>query len=362
MPGLFQCAGCRPPVGPAVRPVSVTAMASLHPVSGTAEEILALLREWEAAPEAAPVVIETSGSTGSPKRVVLSRAAMRASADATQARLGGPGQWVLNLPPTFVAGVQVLFRSVRAGTGPVLSTDPGAAREQLTADRTYVSLVPTQLGRALRDGTAGALCSYTAVLVGGGPLDPGDRREAEGRGIRVVQTYGMSETCGGCVYDGVPLDGVEVRIDAGQVLLRGPVLFDGYAGDPGRTAKALRDGWFHTDDLGEVVDGRLWITGRADDVVITGGVKVPAGTVASRLAGHPGIAEAAVVGTPDPEWGERLVAFVVPTGKVPAPTELRRLFPEQGWAPKQYVALGALPLLANGKPDRVALRERARHG
>lgn len=340
----------------------MTLVPSLHPVSGSAEEILALLREWDAAPVPAPLVIETSGSTGRPKRVVLSRTAMRTSADATHDRLGGPGQWVLNLPPSFVAGVQVLYRSVRAATDPVLmqeGDDFGTVWTQMGSARSYVSLVPTQLVRAMRDRAAGDLSRYTAVLVGGGPLDPRERHEAQTMGIPVVQTYGMSETCGGCVYDGVPLDGVEVRIDDGQVVLRGPVLFDGYEGEPERTAEALRGGWFHTDDLGAVVDGRLRITGRADDVVITGGVKVPAGAVAGRLAGHPGIADAAVVGTPDPEWGERLVAFVVPTAPL-EPAELRGLFPERGWAPKDYVVLDAIPTLPNGKPDRVALRERAR--
>ena len=118
-------------------PASVAPVGSLRPVSGTAGEILELLREWDAAEDPEPLVIETSGSTGSPKRVVLSRAAMRASALATQERLGGPGQWVLNLPPTYVAGVQVLYRSVLAGTEPVTED------EQLTGDRRYVSLVPT---------------------------------------------------------------------------------------------------------------------------------------------------------------------------------------------------------------------------
>ena len=159
-------------------------------------------------------MIETSGSTGPPKRVVLSRDAMRASALATQERLGGPGQWVLNLPPTYVAGVQVLYRSVVAGTEPVSRR----VRTSCTAGRTYVSLVPTQLHRALEDGSdaqrrwPASTPSSSAVA----RFDPDVRAEAEGTGIRIVQTYGMSETCGGCVYDGRPLDGVEVRIDDGR--------------------------------------------------------------------------------------------------------------------------------------------------
>jgi O-succinylbenzoic acid--CoA ligase len=316
-------------------------VSSLRPVSGTAEEIRALLTEWEAADDPEPLVIATSGSTGEPKRVVLSRAAMRASADATHARLGGPGHWELNLPPTYVAGVQVLFRTIRAGEG---------------ATRRYVSLVPTQLVRMRTDWEA--LTGYDAVLVGGGPLDPQVRADAERAGVPVVQTYGMSETCGGCVYDGVPLDGVEVRIDGDDVLLRGPMLFDGYEGDPRRTAAAFRDGWLVTNDLGHwAEDGRLRIDGRVDDVVISGGVKVPAQAVATML--RAGLPEAGVevVGVPDAEWGERVVA-VVTTDAVTLDS-LRDLVEPRAWAPRQLVVVPEIPLLPNGKPDLVAMRSLA---
>src|SRR5690348_7948917 len=179
---------------------------------------------------------------------------MRASALATEQRLGGPGRWVLNLPSTYVAGVQVLYRSVVAGTEPVLLGDRKLTEMGPELDEVdYVSLVPTQLIRLMRDdppdGDGSTLEAFRAVLIGGGPLAPRVRQDAERRGIRIVQTYGMSETCGGCVYDGLPLDGVEVRIEDGRVLLRGPMLFDGYDGEPDRTARALRAGWFHTDDL-----------------------------------------------------------------------------------------------------------------
>ena len=338
-------------------------MSSLRPVSGTAEEILGLLREWEAAEHPEPLVIATSGSTGAPKRVVLSRDAMRASALATQERLGGPGQWVLNLPLSYVAGVQVLYRSVLAGTEPLfegLGSSPSG--------RAYISLVPTQLYRALEDGfDTQDLTRYDAVLVGGGPLSPDVRAEAEHVGIRIVQTYGMSETCGGCVYDGRPLDGVEVRIDDGEVQLRGPVLFDGYQDDPERTAAAMTEGWFRTSDLGRLDDdGRLWVTGRLDDVIISGGVKVPAGAVADRLKAHWFIDDAVVVGAPDEEWGEKVVAFYVPVkGGIESADlavvdkEVRALFPEPGWAPKDYRPIDEIPTLSNGKPDRVHLRELA---
>ncbi len=338
-------------------------MSSLWPVSGDAEEILSLLADWDAAEDPEPLVIETSGSTATPKRVQLSRNAMRASALATQARLGGPGQWVLNLPPSYVAGVQVLYRSVVAGTEPVLG-DPATAWEQMTADRRYVSLVPTQLVRLLDDGfDVRDLSRFSAVLVGGGPLPTATRAQAESRGIRVVQTYGMSETCGGCVYDGVPLDGVEVRIvdgpTGGQVLLRGPVLFDGYQDEPERTAAAFQDGWLVTDDLGHwSEDGRLRIDGRIDDVIISGGVKVPAGVVAAAVAGHPDVEAAEVLGVPDLEWGERVVAFVVSREPVDL-EDIRDLVVPRAWAPRQVYRVPEIARLPNGKTDRVHLRRLA---
>jgi O-succinylbenzoic acid--CoA ligase len=294
---------------------------------------------------------------------VLSRTALRASADATHERLGGPGQWALTVPPTYVAGLQVLFRSGRAGTVPTLgdAADPVAALRALTGPRRYAALVPTQLVRLLRDPRgAEALAGLDAVLVGGGPLRAEVRAGAEAAGVRVVQTYGASETCGGCVYDGVPLDGVGLKVDAGgQVLVAGPVLFDGYEGEPERTAAVLRDGWFATADTGCLDDdGRLRITGRVDDVVISGGVKVPPVAVEEMLARHPWVLEVGVVGTPDEEWGERVTAVVraAPGVARPDPGALRALVEPRAWAPRGFVEVpGPLPALPNGKPDRRAL-------
>ncbi len=329
-------------------------VSSLRPVSGTAGEILGLLREWDAAEDPEPLVIETSGSTGSPNRVVLSPAAMRASALATQERLGGPGRWVLNLPPTYVAGVQVLYRSVVAGTEPLFDDQYDA----LPPGRVYISLVPTQLFRALQDGSAVKdLTRFEAVLVGGGPLAPEVRAQAEGHGIRIVQTYGMSETCGGCVYDGRALAGVEIRIgEDDEILLRGPMLFDGYEDDPERTSAAMQDGWFRTSDVGRLDDdGRLWVTGRLDDVIITGGVKVSGAAVAERVKTHPLIEDAVVLGVLDEEWGERVVAFVVHKEPITL-AEVRELVDPREWAPRQLVLVDQIPLLPNGKPDRMKLK------
>lgn len=330
-------------------------------MNGTAEEILALLREWDAAENPEPLMIETSGSTGRPKRVVLSRDAMRASALATHERLGGPGRWVLNLPPTYVAGVQVLYRCVVAGTEPIIID--GSLREAIEGigGRKYISLVPTQLIRHLRDeGERVALPQFDVVLIGGGPLNPAVRAQAEDDyGMRIVQTYGMSETCGGCIYDGRPLDGVEMRIENGQVLLRGAVLFDRYDDDPERTASALQDGWFHTDDLGSIdEEGRLHIEGRADDVIISGGVKVPAQAVALALTADQAVLAAEVVGVPDAEWGERVVAVVAAGDPITLP-KLRDLVEPRSWAPRQVVLVDDLPRLSNGKPDRLAMKKLA---
>jgi O-succinylbenzoic acid--CoA ligase len=334
---------------------TASAGAGLVPVHGTAAEILDLLRAWDAADDPQPLVVETSGSTGRPKRVVLSRAAMRASADATHVRLGGPGQWLLSLPPAYVAGLQVLFRSVRAGTDPV--TSPGA----MTARRRYLSVVPTRLTRWL-DTAADGLRRFDTVLVGGARLEPPLRARAEAAGVRVVATYGMSETCGGCVYDGMPLDGVRVSTgDDGRVRIGGPVLFDGYDGQPGLTAGVWQDGWFLTHDLGRLhADGRLEVLGRVDDVVVSGGLNVPAGAVATRLREHPAVREAEVVGVPDDEWGRLVVAVVAVGGGVVTLDELRdwvgRRHP-RAWAPRRVVHVEALPLLPTGKVDRLAVEK-----
>jgi O-succinylbenzoic acid--CoA ligase len=336
-------------------------VSSLRPVDGTAEEILGLLASWNDADDPEPLVIATSCSTGRPKRVLLSRDAMRASALATQERLGGPGRWVLNLPPTHVAGVQVLFRSVLAGTEPVTTRDVVHARAELAGSRSYLSLVPTQLVRLLEVPAAvKALAAFDTVLIGGAAFDRALRSRAEDAGIAVVPTYGMSETCGGCVYDGVPLPGAEVRIDDGRVLLRGPMLFDGYEDDPELTAETLRDGWLVTHDLGSfAADGRLRITGRDDDMITTGGVKVPALAVVARIREHPSVFTAEVLGVPDEQWGERVVAFVVgPVGL----DEMRRWVSDEcprAWAPLQLVRIDSVPLLSNGKVDRLALRAMA---
>jgi o-succinylbenzoate---CoA ligase len=344
----------------------VSPVSSLHPVRGTPAEILALLRDWNAEEgEPAPLVVATSGSTGEPKRVLLSRAAMRASASATAVRLGGPGQWLLNLPATYVAGLQVLFRSVLAGTEPVVQEDDfvGAAAA-MTAEHRYVSLVPTQLRRMLADPEeTAALRGFSTVLVGGAAVPPDLRADAARHGVPVVATYGMSETCGGCVYDGHPLDGVAVGVvgEEGRVRIGGPILFDGYEGRPELTGELLAGGWFLTQDLGRIDhDGRLEVLGRVDDVVLSGGVNVPAPAVAERLRAHPAVTAAEVMGAEDADWGQRVVAYVVGDLTLGEARDWVAAAHPRAWAPRQLVRVEVMPLLDNGKLDRRRLAELAR--
>lgn len=339
-------------------------MSSLRPVRGTPAEVLAALRAWDAeAAEPEPLLVETSGSSGEPKRVLLSRRALRASAAATASRLGGHGQWLLNLPATYVAGLQVLFRSLVAGTEPVVQQDDFvAAAGALTGPRRYVSLVPTQLHRMLGEpSSVAALRTFDIVLVGGAAVPADLRARSADAGVRVVATYGMSETCGGCVYDGLPLDGVAVAIGSdGRIRLSGPVLFEGYDGRPDLTAAALRDGWFVTQDVGRIdEDGRLEVVGRVDDVVVSGGVNVPGPAVAARLREHPAVTAAEVVGAPDAEWGQRVVAFVVGDLPLDEARDWVAAVHPRAWAPRDVRSVASLPLLPNGKVDRVRLREMA---
>ncbi len=199
----------------------------------------------------------------------------------------------------------------------------------------------------------------TAVLLGGGAIDPHLRRRAEEAGIRVVATYGSSETAGGCVYDGVALDGVAVALgERGRIRIAGPVLFERYDGDPALTAEALVDGWFLTADAGQFdADGRLRVLGRLDDVVVSGGVNVPLAAVAARLREHPDVSAVEVLGIDDEEWGQRVVAFVVGSLDRKAARDWVGETHPRAWAPQDVVVLDDLPLLGNGKVDRRRLRE-----
>ena len=241
------------------------------------------------------VVVSTSGTTGIPKGAMLTARALIASASATHDRIGGPGSWLLALPAHHIAGLQVMVRSLLAGTVPV-AVDPSfdvgvlpSAIEALGSGPRYASLVAVQLAKALGDPAAtDALAELDAVLIGGGPMPAGVGDAAAAAGIRVVRTYGMSETSGGCVYDGLPLNGVHVRIDDGRVVLGGDTLAKGYR-NPTEPDPFLEPGWFRTDDVGAVDDsGVLRILGRIDDAIGTGGLTVLPQLVEAALGVAPG--------------------------------------------------------------------------
>jgi len=279
------------------------------------------------------LVVPTSGTTGSPKGVELTHDNLAASAVATATRLGtgGGDRWLCCLPPSHIAGLMVLVRARLSGADAVLHPrfDPAAMGEEAATN--LVSLVPTMLARLLEAGVD--LSRFRWILLGGGPIPAGLVAAAAAAGARVVTTYGMTETCGGVVYDGVPLPGVGVRIAGdGTILLAGPMLMQGYRLQPAATAAVLTGGWFRTADAGELdAGGHLRVFGRLDDLIITGGQKVLPAEVEEVLRQHPGVADAAVAARPDPEWGQAVAAVVVPSdaGAPPTLPELRRFVAER---------------------------------
>lgn len=314
---------------------------------------------------AAALVVATSGTTGAPKGAMLSASALRASGNATHDRLGGPGTWLLALPAHHIAGMQVLLRSVLANTDPVIldvgtGFDPSAlpAAVARMSGRRYTSLVPTQLVKALDDPAATeALAEFDAVLLGGAATPVPLRERAVAAGISIVRTYGMSETAGGCVYDGVPLDGTRLRIDSGRVVLGGATVALGYRGMPDHPAFA-EPGWFRTDDAGRLTDGVLSIEGRLDEAISTGGLTVVPQVVEAALATHPAVRECAVVGLDDTRLGQRVVVAIVASSTVTL-AELREhvaLTLDPTAAPRELYLVDALPIRGPGKLDRDRLR------
>jgi o-succinylbenzoate---CoA ligase len=338
-------------------------MTSLR-LTGDAERDIDAVERWLTASAPDRVVLATSGSSGAPKQVVLGRDAVLASAAASAERLGGSGPWLLALPSSYVAGFNVVVRSWVAGHRPQLLGDRTPA--DVVTPGGFLSAVPTQLHRWLDVLTErAALADLSTVLVGGGPVDPSLRARAAEAGVRVVATYGSAETCGGCVYDGLPLDGVGLALGAdGRIRIAGPTLFDSYLDDEPATRAALVDGWFLTSDAGRLdEDGRLRVLGRIDDMVVSGGVNVPAAAVAARLREHPAVVAAEVVGLPDPEWGNRVVAVVSVEGSGNLSLDAARDWVAEchprSWAPRDLVVVPSLPMLTNGKVDRLAVRDLA---
>lgn len=334
------------------------------------EVLTAALRVGQEIDDDVAVVVPTSGTTGTPKGAMLSARALIASASATHDRLGGTGTWLLALPTHHIAGLQVLVRSVLAGTVPVeLDTTYGFDPRGLAgcvaamgSGRRYVSLVAAQLAKCLtdRDATA-ALSDLDAVLLGGGPAPARVLEEAAAADIPVVRTYGMSETAGGCVYDGRPLAGIEVRVGPdGRIALGGTTLASGYRNPPDPDPFA-DPGWFLTDDVGTLDDsGSLHVLGRIDDAISTGGLTVLPQPVETALATHPAVADCAVFGVGDDRLGQRVVAAVVlrAGAEDPGIEELRAhvgaTLPRTA-APREVHIVDELPRRGIGKVDRRAL-------
>lgn len=331
-------------------------------------------------PPGTAVVLTTSGSTGHPKSVVLSRSALTSSALATAARLG-EGAWLLALPAHYIAGAQVLVRSLVADREPAIVSGPFSPRVFAAAAHgmassiggtrvpTYTSLVPAQVRSLLDAGEHAALASFEAVLVGGQAMPPPLAERAAAAGVRVVRTYGSTETAGGCVYDGVPLDGTRVRVVDGEVQLAGPTLAEGYLGEPERTASAfVVDGgtrWYRTGD-GGAFDGVLRVSGRLDNVIVSGGVNVSLDRVEQVVRTVEGLADAVIVGVPDERWGEASV--VVSPREAVSDLEAALAAARAAVAaalgaparPARLVLVERMPLLPSGKPDRRALVELTR--
>lgn len=416
-----------------LRPTTAPSSTGQHFTQNTAvighdsrQEAAELLRSFDASfsrldahPQNLALVVTTSGSTGAPKQTALTAAALAASARATEAFTETEcAQWLLALPLHYVAGAQVLARSALAGTSPVLTdsisrgesftaADFIASTGRLTAAQRMVSLVPTQLHKLLDTAnptqpqeTLDALRSFSAVLLGGAPASTALLERSAQLGIRVLTTYGSAETAGGCVYTGAPLPGVQVHIEpetpedestgTGRIWLGGSTLAAGYLDDPKRTATHFFTDpngtpWYRTDDRGTRTgqpgsgcpgsgepETRLTVLGRADDTVITGGLKISAGALARTLETHPAVREAMVFGLDDARWGQVLAAAITPTrtGRAEnllpgllAPTsalaqELSELVSSQlGRAaiPKLTLVFEDFPVLSTGKPDRTSL-------
>jgi o-succinylbenzoate---CoA ligase len=301
------------------------------------------------------LIVESSGSTGVPKRIALSLAALQASAEASAQRLGGHGQWLLALPVNFIAGANVLFRSVVADTQPILMntqlpfTVDAFVRGASLMDgpRRYTSLVPYQLAQ-LADAaeqnafTFSMLRKFDAILVGGQAPNLGDVLALRAKGVNVVLSYGMSETCGGCVYDGKPLDGVEIEIVDGRIQVSGPVLANGLGEK------------FLTNDLGEMIDGHLEVLGRSDRVIISGGLKLSLDHFEQRALDLPGVSAIVAVAVKT-EFGESIGLVyegdeAVDFGPLSQSISLAA-------KPRLVRRVTAIPRLTSGKPDLLAIQE-----
>jgi O-succinylbenzoic acid--CoA ligase len=329
-------------------------------------------------PAEAAVVVETSGTTGTPKQVWLSKDAILSSARTTSRVAGAEGLWWLALPTHYIAGLQVVVRSLLAGYEPVVSPqgfdtvsklrDVLPELRETTANGVplYCSLVPTQLAQLVDAVEAGELEAhdlslFARILVGGQRIDTSLLARAHAVGVVVTRTYGAAETGGGCVWDGEALDEVSIDIVDGRVAISGPMLAGGYLGDDTLSGEAFieREGkrWFLSRDLGSIDDGHLVVNGRMDDVIVSGAVKVSLHDVERVMREQAGVSDAIVVSATDSQWGE--VPVVVTTHQ--CDLEQLRVAAKEALGPaaqpRSALTLEGIPLLPSGKPDRRAITE-----
>lgn len=309
------------------------------------------------------LIVHTSGTGGSPRLAQFDRRAIDAAVAASALALGASDEdrWLCCLPLSHVGGLLVLFRAIVLGAPVTVHERFEAEAVVAEPDIAFTSVVPTMLGRLVETGAS--LSRYRSILVGGAHLTPDLRTQAERAGAHVVETYGLTESCGGVVYEGVPLPGTQMRIDPdGGIQLRGPTLMKGYRFDPDGTAAAFtHDGWLRPGDAGEIDrDGRLRVLGRIDDLINTGGEKVWPDQVEAALRTHPGVRDVAVGGRLDPEWGQRVAVWIVPSDPADPPSleDLRefagRTLPRYA-VPRELTLADQLPRTLTGKLRRAAL-------
>jgi len=304
----------------------------------------------------AAVLIGTSGSTADPKGVLLTPDAIRAAAEASHHRLGGAGNWVCPLPLHYVAGMMTAARAAAAGTTVTL-VPSDLSYLPLLPGRNYVSVVVAQLHRGLESpDVVQALRGFDSVLVGGSAIPVGLVQRVRAAGINLIATYGMAETCGGCVYDGVPLDGVRVELGEGRrISITADFVFAGYRLDSDATAAALDGRTFRTQDRGAWSAGRLQVLGRLDEVVITGGVNVDLGRVQQACDAAFGPGRIALLALPDERWGVRIVALSELDLEL---AEVRRRVGDSvqpAGLPRELRRVAGLPQTSTGKIDRRGL-------
>ncbi|MCT1684732.1 o-succinylbenzoate--CoA ligase [Corynebacterium appendicis] len=331
-----------------------------------AETLRTTMRAGQSIDDSVAAVLATSGSTGTPKGAELTPVNLVSSADATHQFLGGPGQWLLAMPAHHIAGLQVLVRSMVAGVEPAFLdltdgfhvSEFAARADELatTGERMYTALTPMQLNKAMSTLTGiEALRLFSAVLVGGGRINPKMLSSAAKLRINVVTTYGSSETAGGCVYNGTPLAGAKVRVTGGRIYLSGPMVASGYRNIPDHEAFS-EPGWYATSDAGELVDGVLRVTGRLDNIIETGGLKLQPEVLEEFMIGLDGVTAACVVGVPDDRFGHQVCAAY--TGSAAVRNLMEAFDDLPRWqVPKDVRHLREMPTTGPGKVDRIAVRE-----